>query len=563
MQGYEYVPALLTAVVTTVVGILVAWHAKDRSKTKIFIAFIIVLSVWLLGSALIVSRCGDIPSILFIDRIIYSAATLMPAALFHFAAKALFTSQTKLLRNTVISTYIISGIFAVAAWTPWFIAGVYQFENGCHSKAQVLHHLFLLYFFGYGFALLAMIYRASVKAANLPEKGQLQFTMLSLAAQLVTGVSAFLPAYNINSFVMSYIAALVTAPTLVYAMFRQNLAELRLLIVRIFIVFVISASFIQLIIANTFVIRLVNIVVLLLTFILGFVVTKNVRAEIRNREQGERLSQYLANANARLRVIDQQKTEFVSVASHQLRSPIAAIKGYSSMILEGSFGDIPDHLKEPLNRILESGNRIAIMVDDFLNVTRIEQGRMVYAMKRHDVRTLVKSVVDELQVVAENKGLAFEYAEQQSEPLCVNADEGKLKQIFSNLIDNAIKYTREGWIRVEVQQLPEHKTIVVNISDSGIGIAPEEQAALFQKFNRASNANDASVYGTGLGLYIAREIMKAHNGWIHVSSPGVGLGSTFTDELPVATDEPVPAPAATPAASNEVPSPEESISKTA
>lgn len=264
---------------------------------------------------------------------------------------------------------------------------------------------------------------------------------------------------------------------------------------------------------------------------LSYLLIRSVNKEVQNREKGERLARYLANANARLRELDKQKTEFVSIASHQLRSPIAAIKGYTSMIVEGSYGKVNENLDEPLKRILESGQRIGVMVDDFLNVSRIEQGRMTYDMRRHDVCDIIHSVTKELQVVANEKGLRLE-AGCSKKGFYVNADEGKLKQIFSNLIDNAIKYTPKGSITVTVQKLEKEQKILVKIKDTGIGIAPEEVPKLFQKFNRASNANEANVLGTGLGLYIAREIMKAHEGWIDVESEGLGKGSTFTVELP-------------------------------
>jgi signal transduction histidine kinase len=243
-----------------------------------------------------------------------------------------------------------------------------------------------------------------------------------------------------------------------------------------------------------------------------------------------------------LRELDKQKTEFVSVASHQLRSPIAAIKGYTSMIVEGSFGDVPDTLREPLSRILESGKRIALMVDDFLNVTRIEQGRMTYAMEKHNICDLIHEAIEELRVIGEKKGLAFNLGckDFENTPVFIRADSGKLKQVFSNIVDNAIKYTPAGSISVGIEVLPEHHAVLVRVKDTGIGIPPQDQDRLFHKFNRASNANTATVYGTGLGLYIAKEIVRAHNGWIHIHSDGEGKGTTFTIELPLWREGVVP-----------------------
>ncbi len=271
---------------------------------------------------------------------------------------------------------------------------------------------------------------------------------------------------------------------------------------------------------------------------LSSLLIRSVNKEIENREKGERIARYLANANARLRELDKQKTEFVSIASHQLRSPIAAIKGYTSMIAEESYGKVPEHLTEPLHRILDSGQRISVMVDDFLNVTRIEQGRMTYDMRPHYVCDLINAVAQEQGVVIKEKGLELKVECGEPKSIVVKADEGKLKQIFSNLLDNAIKYTQKGSITVTVERVESEHKVLVRFKDTGIGIAREEISNLFQKFNRASNANEANVLGTGLGLYIAREIMKAHEGWIDVDSDGVGKGSTFTVELPVCDEMP-------------------------
>jgi len=281
----------------------------------------------------------------------------------------------------------------------------------------------------------------------------------------------------------------------------------------------------------------IEIITFFVALVVGFFVIRGVMKEIENREKGERLARYLANANARLRNLDKQKTEFISIASHQLRGPIAAIVGYAALIDDGSYGAVPKALKEPISRIFQSGKRISIMVDDFLNVTRIEQGRMSYNLIPCDLKQMVCKVVGEMRVIGEKEGLDIQCVDDKKKAIYVAADESKLSQVFSNLIDNAIKYTEKGFVKVEIKLDSSGKRALVSFTDSGIGIDPEEVHDLFQKFNRASNANSVSVYGAGLGLYIAREIIKAHEGWIHISSPGIGKGSTFTVELP-AVDAP-------------------------
>jgi signal transduction histidine kinase len=279
--------------------------------------------------------------------------------------------------------------------------------------------------------------------------------------------------------------------------------------------------------------RTENIFIFTVSLFVGYLIIWTGIRQVRNREKGEQLTRHLAGANARLRELDKQKTEFLSIASHQLRSPIAAIKGYSSLLKEGSYGPVPQKLEKPLSRVLESGKRVAIMVDDFLNVTRMEQGRMKYAHEAADILSIVSAAIEDLRVMSESKKLALTLDVSCTQPVYIMGDEAKLKQAFSNLIENAIKFTREGWVHVAVREVPSNNAVLIKVSDSGIGVPREEREMLFRKFSRASNADEVSVYGTGLGLYIAREIVRAHNGWIHLSSSEVERGSTFSVELPI------------------------------
>lgn len=290
-------------------------------------------------------------------------------------------------------------------------------------------------------------------------------------------------------------------------------------------------------VARSETIQIVTGLTLIFAIVFGVLLIQSIRRETENRLKGERLARYLANANARLRELDKQKTEFISVASHQLRSPIAAIKGYAAMMMEGSYGKVPDKFEEPVERILQSGNRIAIMVDDFLNVTRIEQGRLTFNRQRIELCDLVRCAVDELRVMAKNKKIALTLETPPKAKYYIDADQSKISQVISNVVDNAIKYTPKGFVTVFVEPHEAQRTIVIRVQDSGIGIPQEEIPNLFQKLGRASNANDGTVNGTGLGLYIAREIVRGHNGWIHISSEGIGKGSTFTIELPLLLDE--------------------------
>ena len=276
-------------------------------------------------------------------------------------------------------------------------------------------------------------------------------------------------------------------------------------------------------------IRLIVLVNLVLFTVLGFLLIRSVRSEIRQRERVEELAKDLAAANDRLKELDQMKSEFLSIASHQLRAPITAIRGYAANINEGAYGVVPPHLKEPLDVVQESSRLMASSIEDYLNISRIEQGRMKYEKSTFDLADLAKKVVNELQPVAAKKQLTL--TANSPEDLMVTADVGKIKQVLSNLIDNAIKYTPTGSVTVTVDSA--NGKARVTIVDTGIGIAPEEIGILFEKFKRARGANKVNTTGTGLGLFVAKQLVEGHGGTVRVESEGTGKGTHFIVELPL------------------------------
>jgi signal transduction histidine kinase len=241
------------------------------------------------------------------------------------------------------------------------------------------------------------------------------------------------------------------------------------------------------------------------------------------------LNEQIKAANEKLKELDRQKTEFVSIAAHQLRAPLTAIKGYSSMILEGSFGEISDKVKEAVSRVFESSRRLTNVIEDFLNVTRIELGKMKYDMTEFPLGKLVEQIVIDMKPPIEKRGLTIFFDTDNTGPYIIRADQGKMAQVISNLIDNAIKYTPKGSINVKIARTD--KKIHLTVSDTGVGVSPEMLPRLFEKFVRATEAGKVNYIGTGLGLFVVKQIIEAHGGRVWAESDGLGKGSRFTVEL--------------------------------
>ncbi|MEY2672016.1 MAG: hypothetical protein RL687_433, partial [Candidatus Parcubacteria bacterium] len=191
------------------------------------------------------------------------------------------------------------------------------------------------------------------------------------------------------------------------------------------------------------------------------------------------------------------------------------------------FGEIGPKAKEAVDRIFQSSQNLTIVVEDLLNVSKIESGGMKYEMLDFNMTDIVKSTAEDLAITAGKKGLKLNYSEDGGNHK-VKGDKEKLRQVVLNLIDNSIKYTKEGSIEVRLSN--KDKKVLVEIKDTGMGVSPEIKATLFQKFARGEGQK-MNTGGSGLGLYLAKEIVDAHKGKVWVESPGMGLGSTFFIEL--------------------------------
>jgi signal transduction histidine kinase len=289
-------------------------------------------------------------------------------------------------------------------------------------------------------------------------------------------------------------------------------------------------------------------VTLVIVVVLGGLLIKSVEKEVAQREEIENLAKNLAKsndslfvANEELKELNKQKTEFVSIASHQLRSPLTAIKGYSSMLLEGSFGPVEEKAKGAIDRIFESSKRLMTVIEDFLNITRIELGKMKYEMSVFDLGQVAQTVVKDQEPNVTKRGLTIEFKDGTNNHQ-VSADIGKVTQVVSNIIDNSIKYTPSGWIKVSVENFPAGKSktkevVRLTVSDSGIGLDPTAIKKLFDKFVRADDAGKTNITGTGLGLYVAKQIVESLGGKIWAESEGKGKGSQFIVEFPRSTSE--------------------------
>jgi signal transduction histidine kinase len=248
----------------------------------------------------------------------------------------------------------------------------------------------------------------------------------------------------------------------------------------------------------------------------------------------------LAITNARLfREVDQKgrelsvamahKTQFFANMSHELRTPLNAVLGYSELIADGLYGPIPDKALDVLTRIQANGKHLLGLINDVLDISKIEAGQLNLSLDDYSVEAIVQSVTASAGPLAQKKGIEIRTSVADKLPMG-RGDERRLTQVLLNLVSNAVKFTDTG--EVEVRVSADSDVFNISVLDTGPGIAPEDQAKIFEQFQQVDNSSTREKGGTGLGLSISRQLLDMHGGRIDLEST-VGVGSCFRIVLPI------------------------------
>jgi signal transduction histidine kinase len=238
----------------------------------------------------------------------------------------------------------------------------------------------------------------------------------------------------------------------------------------------------------------------------------------------ENATHQLKNSNKRLKMLDETKDDFISMASHQLRTPLAVIKGYLKMVVGGEVGTITSQQKNFLIQALDSSENMVRLVTELLNVSRITSGKFTIEASSVNLADLIDQEVKALAGMAEAHNVELTYSKPKNFPLLM-LDEDKTKQVVANFIDNAIYYSKHQGGKVIVS-LSSDEYIEFKVIDNGIGVPASEKAHLFTKFYRAKNAKEARPDGTGVGIYLAKVVVAEQGGELIFESKE-GEGSTF------------------------------------
>jgi signal transduction histidine kinase len=526
-----YTISLLIGTFTAVIsGVIVFFNNPKKSENQAWFALTICMAIWSFAY-FAMTVASSVANGMLSNWVLHYAAIYIP--LFYYLLTLTITDRVK--RNMYFF-----GFFSLCALVFTLINPLQIFVSSVVPKvgfnfAPVPGPAYV-YFFIYFVVLVTFglftTGKAALETSNKRIRLRLIYTMLFTLAASIGGGSVFLTTFYANIPPYALILFSLSPAISGYAILRHQLFDVKMITTQVLIFVAWIFIFIRTLLSESVHEEIINGLLLVVTIFLGIFLIRNVKKEIAQREHIEKLAKDLEAANVRLTELDRQKSEFVSFATHQLRAPLTAMKGYASMILDGDMGTMSDDAKLGVSRIYDSAKTLTAIVDDYLNITRIELGTMKYAFETVDWKALIEDILGELKPNIEKSGLKFSFkVDNENMDYHITADRDKFKQVIANLIDNSMKYTPKGSVDLSLSFDRAHHKFVFKIVDTGIGIAPEVLPHLFMKWSRAGNANKTNIKGTGLGLYVVKEIITAHHGDVHAESEGEGKGSTFVVEM--------------------------------
>lgn len=516
-------------IVAFLLGIFVFWSNRQKLENRLFFAAMVFFGSWVfLDQVFWAANRSDV--IMFVWTIIVLIEPLVHICMLYLAYLLLTGKDMPFSRKLIV----------FALFLPQLILVPTQFTLSSFDIANCLPNETLFAYYSYSIETVFIFWITFLAISRL-RTIQVARSRRELIAIMV-GMIAFLVSFtggniygsitdNWNVGAIGLFGMILLSAFFAYSIVKYQTFNVKLISTQALVAALIIMSGAQIFLAKTTANRILTVVTFGLMFILGLFLIRAVRFEIQRKEELQKISDSLAVANTELRRLDTAKSEFISIASHQLRTPLTAIKGFVSLLLEGAYGKLEPPVSDTLNKVYLANARLMNLVENLLNISRIEAGRIQYQFAPTQIKDLLNELKDLFQLAAHEKGLTLNI-ESPAKPLpTVVLDSAKIREVISNVIDNAIKYTEQGSVTVRTKS--ENGKIVITISDTGVGVDPDDLPHLFKKFERGKNAAQINVSSTGLGLYVGKNFIEAHGGTIRAESAGKGKGTSFVLELPL------------------------------
>lgn len=518
----------LTVVVSLIIHASLLWilyrYGRRTLGGKAYSVAILAIAGWIFPMILYRSHLFD--QTLIWAKLLYIMASFTSTSFFYFTLVFTKTKQVKRWHEALIFIENVAIVFLCAypgalireviispVRETFIVWGLWYWVYASHISL----------FFIAGFLVLFRYMRRSTGTVYNQTRsiliGYFFASNLAMVTNLVLPWFGYFELNWLGQFFSTLVAVFTT-----YAILRHQLLNIKVITTEFFLLLINSTLIIQFVLSGTFSRFVVNGIILGMVMFISYLLIQSVKNEVEQKEQMTKLADSLQRANVRLKQLDKQKTEFLSIASHQLRTPLSIIKGYIELIQDGAYGKITPEAFGVLKNMDESNERLVKLVDEFLNISRIEQGRTKFVFKEQDISALITPIVDELRQKANEKNLVVAW-EKPTAVIKAVIDEEKIHHVIYNYVDNAIKYTPDGKVVIRVRE--ENNGVTVTVEDTGLGFTDEDTPNFFNKFYRGKNVRGTNVNGTGLGIYVCKQFIEGHLGHVWAKSAGLGKGSEF------------------------------------
>jgi len=516
-----------------ILGFMVFFSNRKSATNKAFFCLSWAIILWSLFNYLSYNLETSQRPLWFVRYVMFSAVWF---AFFMYQLAYIFPKESIRFPSWYKAVLLpITFITSLLTLTPIVISGIVETaKTGQVAGIAVGPGIILFGLIAGGLDIVAitLFVNKALKATGT-ERKQLIFILIGvgITLSLLLIFNFIIPSiYNVLKFIpLGAVFVLPFVAFTAYAIFKHHLLDVKVIATEGAAFLLTIVSLFEVILSNDINVLLFRSAVFVLTLVFSIFLIRSVLNEVEQREQLQKLSEELKAANAQLEELSRFKTQLLSLASHQVKSPLAAMKGFVSLIIDGTYGEVNEKVKETLGKVKKSADELIGLINTLLDLRKAEEGKMDFKLAPADFVPLVAGVVDGLKSLVVEKKIEFTYV-APPEKIMVSADAPKLKQVIQNIIDNSIKYTPEGFVRVAVEK--KDGNVVVSVKDSGFGISRDLLPHLFEEFVRDEKVKQ-KILGTGLGLYIARKIIEAHGGKIWAESEGEGKGAQFYVELKV------------------------------
>lgn len=538
-----FVSLILSALLDFTLGAVVLFSAKKgKSRSNLFFSlFAFSLGVWTV--TIMGYRAASQPDALLLwMKSAYISALFIGVSFFYFAR--IFPLETRISRIDYTIHFSLVALFSLLIGSSDFLVQELRQEawGTAVNVSPLAWSVYALYFLSYFLTAHLYLFTKYLRTQGLT-RNQLIFIFLGVFfGGEIFGVffNLLLPSPFFNEWRYIWIGptltALIVAPTITFAIVKYQLLDIKVVTAQILVIATTLLSFVDMLFFKTLSEFVLRFCIFTLISVFGYFLIRSVTGEIRKREKIQSLNQQLNSATAQLQVqnealkgLDKAKSEFISVASHQLRTPLTATKWALEFLATGEKGRLSKDQKETVGELQEENGKLVRLVNELLNVSRLEENRVAIQPVPCDFTKIVKDIVHEFHPIAEHKKLKV-IEKYDTLPL-INLDAAVLGKAIHNIISNGIKYNRDGK-KLTVTITKEGGNASLTVKDEGIGIPKAEQDKLFQKFYRASNAASSNTEGSGLGLYIVKSAIELSGGTVRFESLE-GKGTTFFVTLPL------------------------------